>query len=143
MVQHVAITYGDNQAALAEEREYARSPLLFAIRVKAHRTRVKLCARFLDARRRFLSTTHGQRLAAAWMAAWLWWMRITRRALPKEIVVAWSIAEVKAEATRRQLDISACIERAEIEQMLVAKDASQERGAGLRAGDPDLDDMPV
>jgi hypothetical protein len=45
-------------------------------------------------------------------------MRLCGRALPRDALASWTVAQLRAEATLRGFDPSLCIERSEIEVML-------------------------
>mmetsp|Transcript_6514 Transcript_6514/g.16942 ORF Transcript_6514/g.16942 Transcript_6514/m.16942 type:complete len:147 (+) Transcript_6514:170-610(+) len=144
MVQHVLITYADNKAILREEGAFKASPLLYAARDKARRVRVRLYVRLSDVRAVLWRSRIGvrvgnameRRVRPALLLLWLRWMRVTRRALPRDVARALSIAELKAEASLRGLEIAHCVERTEIEQLMCEPLHRQARDA--RSDDVDM-----
>lgn len=126
MVQHILLTYADNQREIEEEEAFKATPLLFAARVKARRLRVRALARLREGRDRCAESRLCQRIHALFeqhvrpilFGMWLRAMRLCRRPLPCAALASWTVAQLRAEATLRGFDTSLCIERSEIEAML-------------------------
>lgn len=126
MVQHILITYADNQKQIEEEEAFKATPLLFAARVKARRLRVRALARLREGSERCakcwlslqIRALFEQRVRPILFGVWLRSMRLCGRALPRAVLASWTVAQLRAEATLRGFDTSLCIERSEIEAIL-------------------------
>ena len=126
MVQHILITYADNQQQIQEEEAFKATPLLFAARVKASRLRVRALTRLREGYERCAQSRLSQRMHALFerhvrpiiFGVWLRSMRVCGCALPRAVLASWTVSQLRAEATLRGLDTSLCIERSEIEAML-------------------------
>mmetsp|Transcript_1725 Transcript_1725/g.4845 ORF Transcript_1725/g.4845 Transcript_1725/m.4845 type:complete len:150 (+) Transcript_1725:63-512(+) len=136
MVQHVAITYADNQDELREEEEFKASPLTFALKRKARRLATRARAWILDRAQGVWASALGRALAPRLIALEAWrhemWLRAMRmlgRPLPPSVVHAMSLSALRREAEERGHDLSLCVERQDVEQLILPPGAQAPAGS--------------